>query len=76
MADARYQLTFSTSYPDNDGNTAMHIACMHNDTVSAKVLLAHQPNLFVENNQGKRPIDLAIENLSMNKKRGSPSTKL
>ena len=47
---------------DDDGNTPLHIACLINNNVSAlETLLKYNPPLLVRNNDGKTPLDVAID---------------
>ena len=44
--------------PDNNGQTAFHIACFYNNVEAVKMMLPFKPNLFLEDMKGRRPIAL------------------
>ncbi len=45
---------------DEKGETAMHIAARHGRLSMIRLLLAHNPNLYIENHKGYTPLGVAI----------------
>ncbi|CAL4080805.1 unnamed protein product, partial [Meganyctiphanes norvegica] len=46
--------------PDS-GNTALHVAAIHNKPMSARMLLDHNPDIYKLNNKGHTPLQTAVQ---------------
>ncbi|EGD83566.1 hypothetical protein, variant [Salpingoeca rosetta] len=44
---------------DEEGNTLLHVACRHNQPTIARLLFKKGGNIFIKNNKGERPYDVA-----------------
>lgn len=46
---------------DENGHTALHLATQNGYTAQAYLLLKHQAKHDISSNDGKKPIDIAVE---------------
>ena len=58
---------------DFDGGTSLHVAAEHLCLDSLKVLLSHNANVLIKNDQGRTPLDCVPESQSIDE--GEPTTK-
>jgi len=59
---------------NNDHNTALHLAAMYGATEAAITLVKDGASKDLKNNDGRSPLDLAVEKEENDKEKGEPST--
>lgn len=50
----------SVNYADTDGNTALHLACIHDEIEVVQLLLKYNPDLSIKNH-GQTAVEVAVE---------------
>ncbi|XP_023736007.1 uncharacterized protein LOC111883909 [Lactuca sativa] len=52
-----------TDVTNSDGSTLLHVAAIIGNTEAAKILVARNPELLAEDNEGQTPLALALSNM-------------